>query len=130
LRESVGYWLDLAEYDFDTARAMLIAGKFFYVGFMCHQTIEKALKAVISSNLEEGDIPPKIHDLVKLAVRSDLFSIMSDDQKKFIDYLNPLNIEARYPENKTQLIELLTVEKCEAILSGTDEFLCWIKNQL
>ena len=84
MSENAEYWLDLAEYDFDTARAMLVAGKFLYVGFMCHQTIEKTLKAVISSNLEEGDMPPKIHDLVKLAVRSNLFDIMSNDQKNLL----------------------------------------------
>jgi len=84
LNENTEYWLDLAEYDFDTARAMLAAGKFLYVGFMCHQTIEKTLKAVISSNLEEGDMPQKIHDLVKFAVRSNLFDIMSNDQKNLL----------------------------------------------
>ena len=41
------YWLDGAEYDLQTARAMLEARRLLYVGFMCHQPIDKALKAVL-----------------------------------------------------------------------------------
>ena len=48
---------------------MLYGGRYLYVGFMCQQTIEKALKAVITGYCEEGEVPPKIHDLGKLAVR-------------------------------------------------------------
>ena len=44
-KEKVSYWLDLAEYDLDTAKAMLKSRRYLYVGFMCHQVIEKALKA-------------------------------------------------------------------------------------
>lgn len=40
--EKVAYWLDLAEYDLETAMAMLETKRFLYVGFMCHQ------RAVIS----------------------------------------------------------------------------------
>jgi hypothetical protein len=39
------YWIDLSDYDFETAIAMLSSKRFLYVGFMCHQTIEKAFKA-------------------------------------------------------------------------------------
>jgi len=42
-----------------------------YVGFMCHQTIEKALKAVISSMSEE-DMPSYTHNPIKLAREADL----------------------------------------------------------
>jgi HEPN domain-containing protein len=44
MKEKVRYWTDTAQYDLDTARAMLEARRFLYVGFMCHQTIEKVLK--------------------------------------------------------------------------------------
>ena len=130
MNEKVEYWFDLADYDIETAKAMLNTGRYLYVGFMCHQSIEKALKAVISRDCEEGEVPPKIHDLSKLAIRSVLFDKMIDEQKLFIEYLNPLNIEARYPEYKKHLLEILTQEKCESIFAQTEEFLCWIKEQL
>lgn len=45
------YWLDLAEYDLETAEAMFVSERYLYVGFMCHQTIEKAPKAIYSKKL-------------------------------------------------------------------------------
>jgi len=42
--ERTQYWLDLAQYDLDTAQAMLETKRYLYVGFMCHQTVEKAFK--------------------------------------------------------------------------------------
>ena len=130
LNDNIEYWLDLADYDIETAKAMLETGRYLYVGFMCHQTIEKALKAVISRDCEDGEVPPKIHDLGKLAARSKLFDKMTDEQKIFIEYLNPLNIEARYPEYKKRLLEMLTSEKCRDIFTGTEALLFWIKEQL
>jgi HEPN domain-containing protein len=127
---NIEYWLDLADYDIETAKVMLKGGRYLYVGFMCHQTIEKALKAIIARDCEEGEFPPKIHDLAKLAARSKLFDKMTDEQKVFIEYLNPLNNEARYPAYKKRLLEMLTSEKCEDIFTGTEELLCWIMKQL
>lgn len=34
--ERVKYWIDIAEYDYDTAEAMLKSGRRLYVAFMCH----------------------------------------------------------------------------------------------
>ena len=34
-------WVNLAEYDFETAKAMMNSGRYIYVAFMCQQTIEK-----------------------------------------------------------------------------------------
>lgn len=44
MNEKIRYWIDLAEYDLETARVMLTGKRFLYVGFMCHQAIEKILK--------------------------------------------------------------------------------------
>jgi len=43
--EKIRYWLDISEYDLATAGAMLKTERYLYVGFMCHQAIEKILKA-------------------------------------------------------------------------------------
>ena len=40
------YWFELAEYDLETAKAMLTTRRVLYVGFMCQQTIEKSLKGL------------------------------------------------------------------------------------
>ena len=128
--DKVDYWIKLADYDIETARAMLKSERFLYVGFMCHQAIEKATKAIISRDCKEGEIPPKIHDLSKLAVMARVFDLMTEQQQNFMDELNPLNIESRYPEYKDKIAEGLTKENCGQLILKTEELLCWIKKQL
>ena len=105
----IEYWLDLADYDLSVAKTMLKNKHWLYVGFMCHQVIEKALKAVIS---RDGSLPPKIHDLGRLALLSGLLEIMGEEQQDFIEVLNPLNIEARYPKYKDSLAQNLGSALC------------------
>ena len=127
--ERAEYWFSLADYDIETAKAMLQTGRYLYVGFMCHQTIEKALKAVIAHNCAEGELPPKIHHLLKLADRAGLFVAMSEEQQALIKRLNPMNIEARYPAYKEAIAEGLDAVVCQELLTGTEELLCWIKQR-
>ncbi len=42
-KKLVDYWLELSEYDLETAGAMLQTNRFLDVAFMCHQSIEKIL---------------------------------------------------------------------------------------
>ena len=43
-------WLKQADYDMDTADAMHSSGRYFYAVFMCHLSIEKALKGPITKS--------------------------------------------------------------------------------
>ena len=122
------YWLDLCRYDLDTAKAMLKTKRFLYVGFMCHQVIEKALKAVYAQNT--NDVPPKIHNLNLLAQKSNLFSAMNQQQHRFLGRLMPLNIEGRYPSDKTELLKELTQKECQEIIEKTEELFQWILQRL
>ncbi|MCL2494800.1 MAG: HEPN domain-containing protein [Oscillospiraceae bacterium] len=127
MNDKTQYWLDLADYDIETARAMLQTKRLLYVGFMCHQTAEKALKAIIANN---DDAPPKIHGLMKLAQLGGVYDTMSEEQKDLLDTLDPLNIAARYPEQKAKLAAMLTLETCKNILTETEALLCWTKQLL
>ena len=130
INDNVKYWLDIADYDLETARAMLISRRLLYVGFMCHQTIEKALKAVIACECIDDEMPPKIHNLQKLAEKANLFEKMTEEQKNIISQLNPLNIEARYPEYKNRIGANLTNDICQTLIIETEGLFCWIKQQL
>ena len=44
--DKVAYWIECAEYDMETAKVMLQSKRYLYVGFMCHQTIEKRVKGL------------------------------------------------------------------------------------
>lgn len=47
-----------------------------------------------------------------------------------MDILEPLNIEARYPSQKEELMKSLTKERCELILEQTKDLQAWIKEKL
>ena len=95
------YWLDIADYDFDTAEAMYQTGRWLYVAFMCHQVIEKTLKAYWCST--QASDPPYTHNYMRLADGSGLYEFMNDEQRDFLDTITNYNIEARYPEDKEEL---------------------------
>ena len=122
------YWLDSAEYDFQTAHAMLETQRLLYVGFMCHQTIEKALKGIFVSRKPEEELP-YIHKLRRLANLSGISEEMSEEQLSLLDVLSPLNIEARYPLQKSRLLASLTVERCEKMIQETEALYLWLKKK-
>ena len=127
-QERYRYWIELADYDLETAKVMLIGERFLYVGFMCHQVIEKALKGFYTSVL--SDNPPYVHNLTVIAKKSDIYRLFDETQKDIIDLLEPLNIEARYPTVKDKLLKSLSKERCETILNETEELFLWIKARL
>ncbi len=107
---------------------MLLSERYLYVGFMCHQAIEKILKASIVKEIDDN--PPYIHSLIKLAKKSKLYNEFDDDKKDLIDILEPLNIEARYPTYKENLLKSLTKERSSDILDKTGDLFVWIKMML
>lgn len=124
----VKYWVELSDYDLDTAEAMLKTKRYLYVGFMCHQSIEKILKAYWSKINEET--PPYTHSLSRLTEKTGINQELTEQQFAIIDILEPLNIEARYPSYKEMLLKSLTKQRCEQILKQTKELQLWIKMKL
>lgn len=127
MNKDAQYWIETAQYDIDTARAMLETKRYLYVGFLCHLTIEKALKAVIANG---GVTPPKIHNLIRLANLGKIFNRLSERQHTFLVSLNPLNIEARYPAYKDGIYAALSDGECRRIIEETEALYIWIKEQL
>ena len=95
---------------------------------MCHQTIEKIIKAYWCSKLEGAS--PMSHNLINIAQSCGLNAIMSEEQKLFISEIMPLNIESRYPSYKQAIAEGLTKEKCRNLIDKTKSLQIWIKDQL
>jgi HEPN domain-containing protein len=126
--ERVTYWLEIAEYDLETAFAMQQTKRYLYVGFMCHQVIEKMLKAYYCSVNE--NTPPYTHSLSRLAEHSSLLNEMTEEQLAILDELEPLNIEARYPSYKERLMKSLDENRCNKILLDTQNLQLWIKARL
>ena len=129
IKEKVQYWLDLAQYDLDTAYIMLEGQRYLYVGFMCHQVVEKVLKAATWSI--KGEAPEYTHSLTRLLRKSGLEGEQFQENfYRLMDFLEPMNIEARYPTQKEKLLSSLTQERSEHIIMETKEFFEWIKMKL
>jgi len=128
VERQVEYWFDLCEYDIETAKVMLVSGRLLYVGFMCHQVVEKGLKAAFVAS--QKTFPPRLHALVALAQRAGLYGNMSEEQRRLLDTLEPLNIECRYPAQKDLLLASLTQARCQELIIETGDMLAWIKIQL
>ena len=99
------YWLEIASYDLKTAEAMLNSKRFLYVGFMCHQSIEKILKGIYSK--KHNKVPPRIHNLARLLKLVKLDNELPDNFIDLINELNPLNIATRYPDQELDIIKNL-----------------------
>ena len=122
--EKVKYWIELSNYDLETAVAMFETKRYLYVAFMCHQVIEKIFKAYYSKIKEET--PPYTHKLIYLAQHGGFFDLLSEEQIGFVLELEPLNIKARYPDYKKELAKQLTPAKCVEIVNKTKDLQKWM----
>ena len=115
--ERVKYWLDIVAEDLDTAEYLFAGGRWLYTAFMCHQVIEKVLKAYWTAIRD--DDPPYTHSLAKLLDECGLKDELSNEQLRFIAMMVPMNIEARYPQYKQEIAATLNEDKCKYILEQT-----------
>ena len=98
-----------------------------YVAFMCHQALEKILKAYWVAT--KDDDPPYIHDHKRLAEGCGLYEKLSDEQRVFLTTIREMNIEARYREFKNRLAASLDKDNTKQLLDQTIELEQWIRRQ-
>jgi len=122
----ITYWFEIALDDLDSAGIMLEKNKYLQTGFYCHQALEKSLKGYHwFVNSEE---PPYTHNLFKLCMDVRLYDSLNETQKNLIDTLMPLNIEARYPDDKMEILKTLGKSRIEAIYKQTGDLVRWIQS--
>ena len=126
--EKINYWINLSDNDLRVAHTLLNGQHYLYVGFMCHQVIEKIFKAYYSK-LKAGT-PPLTHDLRYIAIVADFWKDLSDVQQSQVIELLPLQIEARYPEYKNRIAQVLTEEKCKQLIEQIKLLQQWTKEQI
>lgn len=126
--DKVKYWTELSDYDYDTADAMFRTGRWLYVGYMCHQSIEKIFKAYWSKIKIEP--APRTHNLINLAQSCGLGQLLNDEQRSFISEVMPLNIEARYPSYKQAIGDALSENRCKELMQQTKALQEWVKTML
>jgi HEPN domain-containing protein len=126
MRQETQLWVEDAEYDLESAKAMLDSGRLFFVVFMCHLTVEKLLKAVIVER--QGAEPPRIHNLVGLAARGDV--CVPEEHRPLVNELDGMSVITRYPDGRRAIADSLTPERGESIYERTAQFAQWLVQQL
>jgi HEPN domain-containing protein len=115
-------WVEQAQYDLETARAMMAKERWLYVLFCCQQTLEKALKALIVSRT--GEFPPRIHNLARLSEVAGLAPDATRDL--FLGELSAYYIQARYPEEIDAMADAATRDLAGETLKKTEEAAQWL----
>jgi len=121
-------WLRMCDKDVITTKINLKGEQYSWVGFHCQLIVEKALKAVIAEKTNE--MPPRIHNLKKLAQIAGVYDDLSDTQRDLLKSLTPMCTGGRYEEYDEEPEEPLSPEECETLLAETEAFLCMIKKKL
>ncbi|MBP3850614.1 MAG: HEPN domain-containing protein [Prevotella sp.] len=117
-------WLEQVDEDILAAEALYSSGRWLYIGFLCHQAIEKLIKAYWFAMRD--DEPIYLHNHFRLLEGCDLKAELNEDQRRFIEIMAPMYIAGRYPEYKSQVARMLNDKGSKYIIEKTKEFKSWI----
>ncbi len=123
MRKDTSNWIALADYDLETARHMLATGRYLYVVFLCHLSLEKLLKAHVAETTQA--LPIKTHDLIYLVKKSQLH--LSQAHLDFIGKINNASIPTRYPDDLQRSLKEYTESVANDYLTQTAELVQWLK---
>ncbi len=116
-------WLDRADYDMDTAKAMLQTGRLIYAVFMCQQSREKCFKALLA--YEDKEIVP-IHNLRRLAEFAAVVHELDESTLMKLDFLSSFSINSRYKEDLQQLSKGITEPVVRDFIKFSEELIKWL----
>lgn len=119
-------WFLQADYDMDTAQYMFDGGRHFYCIFMCHLSIEKALKGLYRARLKTD--PPKVHDLLFLSNSTQLTPPV--EVKDLLYELDGLSVPTRYPDELKKMALAYNRRSTEPMLARARKALLWLRAQL
>ncbi|VAW26830.1 hypothetical protein MNBD_BACTEROID06-590 [hydrothermal vent metagenome] len=119
----IKYWIDGSDDDFETMIVMFNSKRFSWSLFIGHLMVEKLLKAYYVK--VKSDYPPFIHNLLRLAEKSDLE--LTDDKKEQLATITAFNINARYDDYKLSFKQRCTAEFTSEWIDKLKELRLWIK---
>ena len=117
-------WFFQSDYDLEAANHMMQSGYNVYCIFMCHLSLEKALKGLFIK--QQNQIPPKIHNLMYFV--ETLMLEPEDTHLDFLIWMNRKGITTRYAEDMRGMIKLYPQEYTDDIYQRTKTIQQWIKN--
>ncbi len=121
--QHVAYWSRSSEEDLAAARSLREKGHLRHALFFAHLAVEKILKAHLVKNTNQ--IPPKIHDLLRLA---DLAQLDLDaGRRAILAKLQEFCLAGRYPDWRSADPP---PADAETKLRETEEVCSWLQNRL
>src|SRR4030043_628222 len=120
-------WIDRVAYDIDTAKAMLQTGRLIYAIFMCQQSLEKCLKALLA--YEDKEIVP-IHNLRRLAEQASVIQELDDPTLVRLDFLSNYYINARYKEDLHQLSKGISDKVAGDFVDFAEGLIKWLREKM
>jgi len=121
--EATENWIKSSDYDIKTATALLKSKRYLYVIFMCHLSVEKALKALVVHVAKQA--PPKVHDLGRLAELAGIS--IPERHHPIMSHLNEASVPTRYSEDMAKLVRHYNKAAAERYLIETKCLLKWLR---
>ena len=120
------HWLDIAQYDLETAKSMLSSGRWLYVVFMCQQAVEKISKGLYT--LYVDDNIPRIHNIKTIIEHfEDKLPVpIPEETSDFFDTLSAHYLNNRYPDFISKLSSQIKEAEATKILHQTEEVFSWL----
>ena len=124
--EKYDYWLQLTQYDLDTAQTMYTGDRWFYVVYMCQQAIEKLGKGLY--NFHIGDEVPKIHNIrfILAKIEAELSVSIDPDIYRLADTLSAHYLGNRYPDFSKQPNMHVDKDSAKNLLEKTRGAFSWL----
>jgi HEPN domain-containing protein len=119
-------WLKSSDYDFKTAAFLLKSKRYIYVVFMCHLSLEKTLKAILSEVFSE--MPPYTHNLNRLLELGGI--TLPEDMQSFVNAINLQSVPTRYPEDFSRLSKELDGKTAAEYMRQTKRIIRWLKKNI
>ena len=123
MRKDTANWIALTDYDVETAGYMLETGRYLYVIFLCHLSLEKILKAHVAEVTQS--LPIKTHDLIYLVKVSKLE--LPEKHLDFVGKINTASIPTRYPDDLQRSLKEYPKSVAKDYLVKTQEIIQWLK---
>jgi len=123
MNEVVKNWTRSSQYDIKTADALYRSKRYVYVIFMCHLSVEKALKAIVLTRKKKP--APKTHDLLRLIELGEIH--VPEKHRPILAHLNEASVPTRYPEDVSKLVRHYNRSAAQRYLKETKSLLQWLR---
>ena len=123
MKSDIENWIASADYDLKTASNLFKSGRYIYVVFLCHLSIEKTLKAIVCKKC--GEMPPYTHNLNRLIELAGIS--VEEEHQAFINKIGLQSVPTRYPEDFAKLSKQFNKKVAEEHLKKTKAVTKWLK---